>query len=143
MAVFYVFLRYDRTSVESLHFFEKCRMFVAFIKSCWWNVSGNMGSARIAYLGLVYSCGVECGRVTDLCQRYLCVIVIQALSMRSLQVVVDSSLAEKNALTTGSQYCITSSPVSELHSLFRECGGKDICVAELHRSGNNVLKSVL
>jgi hypothetical protein len=78
-----------------------------------------------------------------ICQRYFCVIIIQALSMRSFQVVVDSSPAEKIALRTGSQYCTTSSPVSELHSLFRECGGNDIYVAELYRSGNNICKSVL
>lgn len=62
--------------------------------------------------------------------------------MRFFQVVVDSSQAEKNALRTGSQYCGTS-PVSELQSLCRECGGKDICVAELSYSGDNICKSVL
>jgi hypothetical protein len=37
---------------------------------------------------------------------------IQTLSLRFFQGVVDSSPAEKNALRTGSQYCVTSSPVS-------------------------------
>ena len=35
------------------------------------------GTARITYFGLVYACGVECGRITNLCQRYLCVCVIK------------------------------------------------------------------
>lgn len=58
---------------------------------------------------------------------------IQTLTMRFFPVVVDSSPAEENALLTGSQYCVTSSPVSELHSLCHECGGKDtlLYVAEL------------
>jgi hypothetical protein len=120
------------TGVESWHFFENCNVFVAVTKSCWLNLIRNMGTARIAYFGLVYACGVECGRITNLCQRYLCVCdKIQTLSVRFFQVLVDSSLAEKNALWTGSQYCVTSSPVSELHSIRRKCGGKDICFVEL------------
>jgi len=72
---------------------------------------------------------------------------IQTLTMRFFPVVVDSSPAEKNALVTGSQYCLTSSPVSELHSLCHECGGKDtyttVCCRTVSFSGDNTCKSVL
>ena len=85
-------------------------MFVAIIKSCWWNLIGNMATARIRYFGLVYASGVECGRITNLCECYLCVIKYKRYQF--FQGVVDGSPAEKNALRTGSQYCVTSSPVS-------------------------------
>ena len=55
-------------------FLKAVILFVAIIKSCWWNLIGNMGTARITYFGLVYACGVECGRITNLCQRYMCVV---------------------------------------------------------------------
>jgi hypothetical protein len=61
-------------------------------------------------------------------------IKIQMQAMRTFQVVLNSFQGEEITQKIGSQRCITCSPVNELHSLSRECSGKDICVAELYHT---------
>ena len=87
-------------------------MFVTIIKSCWWELNWQYGNRadyvfRFRYMHVKLSVGVW-----QLCVNVICGDKIQTLSMRFFPVVFDSTLAEKNALRTGSQYCATSSSVS-------------------------------